>query len=136
MDYRLELNAKAILEKKFAKNVKGYDASEVDEFLDCVIRDYQKFALYHRDMEAHAQALEEKLASIRSGNEENEKNRQKTLERLKELELENASLHNKLDGIKPGDNPTVENLEYIQRINALEDYLYRIGVDPRTIKAK
>ena len=37
------LTKKDILNKKFKKDIKGYDAQEVDYFLDQVIRDYISF---------------------------------------------------------------------------------------------
>lgn len=42
MDSR-ELTQKEILEKDFKTKVRGYDPTEVDEFLDVVIRDYESF---------------------------------------------------------------------------------------------
>jgi len=38
-----ELTQKEILEKDFKTKVRGYDSTEVDEFLDIVIRDYEAF---------------------------------------------------------------------------------------------
>lgn len=38
-----ELNVQQILDKQFNVDFKGYNAREVDEFLDKVIRDYQQY---------------------------------------------------------------------------------------------
>ena len=38
---KLQLTSKEILNKEFKKSVKGYDASEVDAFLDKVLSDYR-----------------------------------------------------------------------------------------------
>jgi len=38
---KLNLTERDILNKKFSKNVKGYDANEVDVFLDIVLEDYR-----------------------------------------------------------------------------------------------
>ena len=51
-----QLDAKKILDKEFHVDLKGYSPSEVDEFLDLVISDYQ---LYEQTM----QELGEKLRS-------------------------------------------------------------------------
>ena len=37
------LTEKEILNKKFPKDIKGYDAAEVDLFLDQIIKDYVTF---------------------------------------------------------------------------------------------
>ena len=38
-----QLDAKKILDKEFHVDLKGYSPSEVDEFLDLVISDYQLY---------------------------------------------------------------------------------------------
>ena len=38
-----ELTVQQILDKQFNIDFKGYNAQEVDEFLDLVIQDYQKY---------------------------------------------------------------------------------------------
>lgn len=42
MDRRFNLKVEDVLEKQFNIDFKGYAASEVDEFLDMVIQDYQQ----------------------------------------------------------------------------------------------
>lgn len=37
------LNTKDILQKEFKSSMRGYNISEVDEFLDLIIRDYESF---------------------------------------------------------------------------------------------
>ena len=37
------LTAKDILQKEFSRSMRGYNAAEVDEYLDSVIRDYDSF---------------------------------------------------------------------------------------------
>lgn len=133
MKYELRLSPKTILDKKFTKGVKGYKAVEVDEFLDMVIQDYATFEQYQKDVALHIDKLEEALRKAKEEKVEKVSDRDlKT--RIRDLEVENVSLHKKLDGIKPGDNPSIENLQYIQRINRLEQYLHMIGVDPTTIR--
>lgn len=43
MTAQYQLNAKAILDKQFNVDLKGYAPREVDEFLDKVIADYQTY---------------------------------------------------------------------------------------------
>ena len=37
------LTAKDILQKEFTRDFRGYKASEVDEYLDSIIRDYDSY---------------------------------------------------------------------------------------------
>ena len=134
MELKLDLTAKKIYDQKFTKDVKGYNPMEVDAFLDRIIQDYFAFIQYQKQSSAFQENLEEKLAALQ--NERQLLLGEKGLvdEAKKKLEFENASLKNKLGGIKPSDKPTAENIQYISRINQLEDFLYGIGYDPRTLK--
>ncbi|WP_125703405.1 cell division regulator GpsB [Lacticaseibacillus daqingensis] len=57
--FNLQLDAKTILEKSFKTKVRGYDADEVDEFLDLVIKDYEAY-------NAELDRLNEENARLRS----------------------------------------------------------------------
>lgn len=134
MERITKLTAKEILNKKFSKDVKGYDASEVDEFLDQIIADYEALTLSIGEKDAKINALENEIRSI-SPEFDSSKEKMKAMgERVKELELENASLKNKLDGIKPGDKVNAENLEWIQRCRKLEKLLYQQGLTDADIR--
>lgn len=39
----IQLTSKSILEKDFKTSMRGYNADEVDKFLDIVIQDYEKY---------------------------------------------------------------------------------------------
>ncbi|MBP5216728.1 MAG: DivIVA domain-containing protein [Bacilli bacterium] len=120
MESKLVLSQKKILEKVFTPNVKGYDPGEVDAFLDLVIEDYDRFARYQEECTSYINSLEVENSKIK--------------EEKKNLEIENANFHRKLDGIKEGDRVNAENMAYIQRIRQLESFLYAQGFDPRKIK--
>ena len=120
MESKLVLSRKKILEKVFTPNVKGYDPGEVDAFLDQVIEDYDRFLRYQEECSSYINSLEVENSKIKK--------------EKKDLEIENANFHRKLDGIKEGDKVNAENMEYIQRINKLETFLYAKGFDPRKIK--
>ncbi len=118
-DNTISLNSQLILKKVFTPDVKGYDADQVDEFLDQVARDYVAFEAYYNDSKKYIVDLETQLRKAR--------------ERGSELEVENARLNRRLDGIKDTDKVSPENIELIQRIQRLEKELFRLGVDPRKI---
>lgn len=136
MDLKIDLSAKKILNEKFTKDVKGYDPEQVDAFLDRIIEDYKAFAQYQKESNAYIESVEGELASLKeerggfSGKED------ALRAQIKSLETENASLKNRLGNIKPGDNPTEENLHLIDRINELEQFLWDHGIDPKTFKKR
>lgn len=134
METKTKLTGKAILDKKFTKDVKGYNPDEVDAFLDEVIQDYAAFAASESKMRAYISSLERQLKGEETGDSALKEENAKLRADIKSLEIENASYRNKLSGIKPSDKPTAENLEYIKRINALESFIHQLGYDPSTIK--
>ena len=127
MEKSVKLTPKEILDKKFAKDIKGYDPNEVDDFLDSIISDYRVYASLLDEKNAKISALEKEIRA-QSETSSSFNGRYKELcEHVKNLEIENASLKNRLDGIKPGDKVNSENLEWIKRCHKLEDFLYQHG---------
>ena len=57
----MALTALEIKDKTFGVKFRGYDANEVEEFLDIVVRDYEDLVRLNHDKEAKIQALEERL---------------------------------------------------------------------------
>lgn len=136
MEERSRKTPEEILQKKFRKDIKGYDADQVDEYLDELIQDYLSFQHEIAAEKARSAELEKKLAHLAEAYELLRKQSGPAVERVRALEVENASLHQKLDGIRPGDAPTAENMEYIQRIRQLEAFLYSEGYDPVSLKRR
>lgn len=118
-DKTITLNAKKILTQVFTPDVKGYDCDQVDEFLDQVAKDYQAFEAYYEEWRKYIVDLETQL--------------RKSREQASALEVENAKLTKRLEGIKSTDGVTTENIDLLQRIGRLEKELYRLGGDPRKI---
>jgi DivIVA domain-containing protein len=103
----------------FTPDVKGYDADQVDEFLDLVAKDYMAFEAYYNDSRKYIVDLETQL--------------RKSREQASALEVENARLSKRLEGIKDSDSVNSSNIDLLQRIGRLEKELFRLGVDPRKI---
>ena len=118
-DNTISLNSQKILMQVFTPDVKGYDADQVDEFLDRVAKDYAAFEAYYNDSKKYIVDLETQLRKAR--------------ETASAYEVENARLNKRLAGIKDSDNVTSGNIDLLQRINRLEMVLYQHGVDPRKI---
>jgi len=118
-DKTISLSANKILKEVFTPDVKGYDADQVDDFLDRVAKDYLAFEAYYDDSRKYIVDLETQL--------------RKSREAVSALEVENAKLSKRLDGIKDSDSVTSDNIDLLQRISRLEKELFRLGVDPRKI---
>jgi DivIVA domain-containing protein len=128
------LTEKEILNKKFPKDIKGYDAAEVDLFLDQIIKDYGTFQKEISAMNAEILSLKGKLHQIEQANAKPDVVALR--KRIHALELENASMKNKLVGIQEGDKVSSENMEYIKRIRMLENFIWQLGFDPKTLRKR
>ncbi|MCD8195022.1 MAG: DivIVA domain-containing protein [Coprobacillus sp.] len=113
MKVDLSLDSNQILEKKFSKSSNGYDSLEVDEFLDQIIEDYQKIEEEVQASNTTEEALKEQIQTL-------------------EIELEKYK--SRLKGISETDTVSLDNMDLIKRIRALEDYLFDLGYDPSSIK--
>lgn len=136
MEPKIDLSVEAIYKEKFEKDVKGYNAEQVDAFLDRIIRDYASFEQLLKGKEAQVISLEGEIKRLRESFENGAKQAGLDYERFRKLEVENASMRKKLNSIKPGDSPSEENLSYIQRIHDLESFIAAIGYDPKNLKKK
>lgn len=128
------LTEKEILNKKFKKDIKGYDSQEVDQFLDLIIKDYITF---QKDIAALNAEIASCKAQITKLEAKSSSNDVLTLKgRIHQLELENASYKNKVGGLELNDKVNVENIDYIKRINTLETFVWQLGFDPKTLKKR
>lgn len=120
VDFKLNLNSKSIFDKLFQKEVRGYNALEVDNFLDYIIEDYQTFDKYVSEKNNEIQNMQQLLE------EEKEKNHR--------LYIDNVKMNQRLSSIGPSNDVSSDNLDLIKKINLYESYLFSIGVDPSKIK--
>lgn len=120
MGLLVKLNHEQIYNKTFTKDVKGYNAYEVDQFLDTVISDYLNF-------EKEAAALNQKIKQLSD-------QLKKVIEENNQLNLANSELNKKVGLIKDGDEVNSNNLHLINRVRALENFIHNIGHDPAKIK--
>lgn len=128
------LTEKDILNKKFTKNIKGYDSAEVDGFLDQVIKDYVYFQKDIGQLNAQISSLQERCTQLE--NAQNKGDAKAFKNRIHELEIENASLKNRLGGLKDDDNVNKDNIDYIKRIRELEKFVWSLGYNPVTFKKR
>ena len=97
MTAQYQLNAKAILDKQFNVDLKGYAPREVDEFLDKVIADYQTYDETIRELgeslrnyENQVEQLKAKIAELeaKAGETMPPQSQVDILKRLSRLEYE------------------------------------------------
>lgn len=105
---KLQLNPTKILNKEFKIDFKGYNAAEVDYFLDIVMGDYETFKNL-------LNMAYEKIESLNAKNA-------KLKETIQSLEQENA-LH--LNQLSMAEEANTNNVDLLKRISALEKEVFK-----------
>ena len=99
----MNLTAQEIYEKEFHVDLKGYVPAEVDEFLDMVIEDYQKYDEKVEELGAAVTRYEEKIKELQ--------------QQLFALQSENENLNEKVNSdFVNGSSNTVDILKRIARL--------------------
>lgn len=99
----MNLTAQEIYEKEFHVDLKGYGPAEVDEFLDMVIEDYQKYDEKVEELGAAVTRYEEKIKELQ--------------QQLFALQSENENLNEKVNSdFVNGSSNTVDILKRIARL--------------------
>lgn len=117
---KLLLDSNKIFHRDFAGTKPGYDALQVDAFLDVIIKDYDSFAKYQEEVEQEEKDLNSKVSML--------------TEELSKAEAENAQLKSKLQDIDGNQDAAFSNINYLQRIAKLEKALSKAGINPNTIE--
>lgn len=107
MEHKVQLSPKKIVAKEFKVDFKGYNADEVDHFLDVIVQDYEAFAgllnaSYDRIEQLEAKILEQKDIVAR-------------LEREKALQDDN---------IHAMEENLSSNVDILKRISLLEKAVF------------
>lgn len=101
-----ELTPKEIVEKDFNLSMRGYNPTEVDEYLDIIIRDYDRFITEINELRDRVQELEEEL----DGKEE-------TVQVVQEVHEEPAA-------VSTDDTAQVTNFDILKRLSNLERHVF------------
>ncbi len=120
MPIELKLDSNKIFHKVFEGTKPGYNALQVDTFLDIVIKDYEAMEKYIKD-------TEQVITSLKQSN-------RLLTHRLDEVESQKAVMEERLKNISDNIDASRSNLEYLQRISKLEIALSNAGIDPKTLK--
>ncbi len=117
---KLQLSQKDILNKKFKKNTLGYDADEVDSFLDKILEDYE--SIY-----SEIDTLNAEIISLKRDKETLKAN-------LRDKDQAISIQKSKNFAINTSQDSSLDNLELLQKCSAYEKKLYQLGVDPNKVK--
>lgn len=101
---KIELSPQEILEKEFKIDTRGYRLKEVDQYLDIIIRDYEKFYTIINDLEKEKADLLAEMMKL--------KQEMRTLKTNAEI-AKNSS-----------DMPEVTNVDLLRRLSNLEKMVY------------
>ncbi len=99
---KLNLKSELVLNKKFATELSGYNAKEVDEYLDEILQDYRTF----EDLVATQKATLTEKTDLLSDRDE----------KIEQLELEIETLKSQLVRTEEGNNSNLKReIEEIKR---------------------
>lgn len=120
MPLDLKLDSNKIFHKVFEGTKPGYNATQVDTFLDIVIGDYET-------MEKYVQDTNETIDGYVKTNK-------MLKERLTAAEASLAVMEEKMKNIAANESVSMANLDLLKRISSLEQALFKAGINPNTIK--
>ena len=122
-ELNLKLSAQEINSKQFDGKNGGYDALQVDKYLDLVVSDYIAFEQYFNNYSKLENAYNDlnKICDT-----------YKT--QLSECEYKKTLVEEELKLLKQNEGLQASNIELLQRISVLEQALYKLGKDPSKIK--
>lgn len=120
MKIQTKLSPTKIVDKEFTPKKHGYDALEVDKFLDEIVDDWM--------------AIEQYVSKLEKEYEEVLKTEKLYKTRLDNAEVQNEIMREKLGDISNNKEASLSNIDLLKRISNLEQALYKLGVDPSTIK--
>ena len=112
----LKLSAQEINSKEFTGKNGGYDALQVDKYLDLIekfVNNYKKTISDYEDLKKLCDTYKDKLS---------------------ESEYQRALIQEKLDVLRQNVSTDLSNIELLQRISVLEQAIYKLGKDPSKIK--
>ncbi len=120
MELKLKFDAKAIVDHEFSAKKPGYDPLQVDTFLDDIVKDYLSVHQY--------------LLATNNTIDELTRANKLLKERLDQIEVDNAVLSEKMKNIADNNTASLANIDLLKRISALEQALFKVGIDPNEIK--
>ena len=115
MANKLNYDGKTLLNIKFSPSQKGYDALEVDQIFDSIIKDYETLSNEINELTAKNAKQQEKVNELKA-----------ELDRAK---FEFASLKEKYEQLRKTSSVTGDNYELVNKVAAYERVLHRKGIN-------
>ena len=106
---QFNLSSKAILEKEFKIDTRGYRLKEVDQYLDLIISDYDKFFQILKEKEQEKEELLDEIMALK----QEIRNLKTSLEIAKGAEDEESA-----------GSKSVSNIDIMKRLSQLEKIVY------------
>lgn len=100
---RIMLSSQDILDKEFKIDTRGYRPQEVDKFLDVVIRDYDEFNNYIKEIEENNKTL---------------------MDENMHLKQQVRNLNMKLEALENNTNNGTNTADVLRRLSNLEKIIY------------
>lgn len=107
MNNNIKLSPKKIVSKEFQVDFKGYNAQEVDSFLDTIVSDYKEFARLLNNALLKVEALNVELSKEQDCN--------------KNLKNDNLVQEDRLQSMQES---AFSNVDILRRISALEKAVF------------
>ena len=101
---KIELSPQDILEKEFKIDTRGYRLKEVDQYLDIIINDYERFYTIINDLEKEKADLLGKIMNLKQ-------------------EIRNMKMNAEIARTN-SDMPEVTNVDLLRRLSKLEKMVY------------
>lgn len=101
---KIELTPQDILEKEFKIDTRGYRLKEVDQYLDVIISDYEKFYSIINDLEKEKADLLGEIMNLKQ-------------------EMRNMKMNAEI-ARNNSDIPEVTNVDLLRRLSKLEKMVY------------
>lgn len=105
MENKIKLSPKKILNKQFQIDFKGYNANEVDYFLDLIVADYENFAAMLNESYDEIERLQKENANLKN-------------------QLRNASRNTSSEETKNLEAKMAGNVDLLKRLSQLEKEVY------------
>ena len=121
MPIKLKTNSKELGSKEFAIKPKGYDAYDVDNTLDMIIKDYETIENNVLMSYEEHKALIEEINKLRNENVDLNVSLDKEKNKWKYVKMDGKDIH-------------IDNLELLKRIGKLEKIIHdRLHINPDDI---
>ena len=122
MEKKTNYTKEELLNIEFSVAVKGYNPLEVDQVLDKIIEDYEKFEKNKSNSSVDVDELLNQIKVLKEENETIKEELEKERNKWKYISKDHKDIH-------------LDNYELLLRIGKLEMYIHdKLGINPEDIK--